>query len=258
MNSDLLTPLEEQRLAELRHFVAARAQDAAPGWQHALSGQFRRRSIRAGVALVVTAAAAAVAVLAASGGHQAIHPENVQLDGYRIHFAADGIVTIDLLDNPNLAQLSARLQADGIRAMVVDIPYGQICEEPQAKLVPGPSTYNVKKGSVYSLPGNIPGRQGGYQMQINPANLKPGESLIFGRTATQLYRVNPNRSLTPVSGGSGSGWATLLVTGTLSPCQFVPAPPEALPSGFPSLSPGTKFAMFGQETSWFVIGNRRA
>lgn len=166
------------------------------------------------------------AILAVNSGQQAIHPENVQLDGYRIHFAVDGIVTIDLLDNPNLAQLSAKLQADGIRAMVVDIPPGQICEEPQAKLAPGPSTYNVTKGGVYSLPSNIPGRQGGYQMQINPANLKPGQSLIFGHTTTQIYRVNPNRSLTPVAGGSGGGWATLLVTGTLSPCQFVPARPR--------------------------------
>jgi hypothetical protein len=256
MNSDLLTPLEEQRLAELKHVIATRTQDA-PSRLRSLSRQFRRRSVRAGVGLVVAVAAAAT-VLAVNAGHQAIHPENAQLDGYRIHFAADGIVTIDLLDNPNLAHLSAQLQADGIRAMVVDIPSGQICEEPQAKLAPGPSTYNVMRGGVYSLPGNIPGRQNGFQMQINPANLKPGQSLIFGHTKTQMYRVNPNRSLTPVAGGSGSGWATLLVTGTLSPCQFVSAPPETLPSGFPALPPGSKFATIGLETSWFVIGKQRA
>lgn len=240
--TDNLTPLQERRLAELRHYVSARALD-----DHAEPRRIpppRRPFIPALALTAVAAAVVAVAIVITSPSatpkttHQATGHNSTELTGYTVKRATDGVVTITLTDYRHTSQLSSQLQADGIPAMVVYIPPGEYCEEPDAAMVLGSHDYSMP-GGVYSLPQFLSG--GGWRMQINPSHIKPGQSLIFGISTGGWEKVTEGGSTVkvPLRGSS-----TYLVTGKLTACQYHLAPPIHNPGPPPGVGPtppaGTK------------------
>jgi hypothetical protein len=221
-----LTPLEEQRLHELSQVVAARALDAPV---HA-----RRRLIpgrgytRPALVLGAIGAAAAAAVLAFGGGPQA---QTAKLAGFTIQRADDGVVTITLTDFRHTSQLSDQLRADGIPAVVLSVPLGQICVEPDAQMVNVKPDYSMP-GGLYTIPQALPSG-GGWKMRLNPAHLKPGQTMVFGLTDAAD------------KGHGVDGSSTSVATGRLGACHFVPAPGGLNPPSPPgrhcyvnSLAPG--------------------
>ena len=218
--NDTLTPLEQQRLHELKHLVAVRALDVPSRYHRAGA---RRRHTRPAMALGTIAAAAVGAIFAFGGSGNHI---SAQLAGYSVHRADDGVVTITLTDYTDAGQLSSELKADGIPAVVYLIPLGQICREPGATQVNLKPDYSMP-GGLYSLPGFLPG--GGWTMQLNPSHLKPGQTFVFGITPggpSQLHilpGVHPGK--VTVTGGS----STYVASGHLASCQFIPAIPKSSP-----------------------------
>lgn len=229
--NDSLTPLEERRLAELRHYVSARALDTRANPRRI--PQPRRPLVPALTLTAVAATAVAVAVVMTSPSttpkttHQDTGRSSTELTGYTVKRAPDGVVTVTLTDYRHASQLSSQLQADGIPAMVVYTPPGEYCDEPDAAMVNGPRDYSMP-GGVYSEPQFLPG--GGWQMQINPSHIKPGESLLFGiiGDGKKALPAGSDTVIVPVSGSF-----TYLVTGKLTACQYHPSPNLR-----PSLRPG--------------------
>ena len=222
--NETLTQLEQERLHALKHIVAARALDAPSRYHHAGT---HRRYTRSAMALGAIAAAAAGAVFAFGGSGNHI---SAQLTGYTIHRADDGVVTITLTNYEDAGQLSSELKADGIPAVVYNIPVGQICREPDARQVNLKPDYSMP-GGLYSLPRELPG--GGWTMQLNPAHLKPGQTFVFGISPGPRW-VDVTK--VHVTGGS----STYVASGHLSSCQFVPIT-------MPSPPPGTAWATGGAE-----------
>lgn len=223
-----LTPLEQQRLHELKHVVAVRAL-SAPSRYHRAGA--RRWYTRPAIALGTIAAAAAGAVFGFGGSANNIP---AHLAGYSIHLADDGVVTITLTDYKDTAQLSSELKADGIPAVVYLIPLGEICREPGATQVNLKPDYSMP-GGLYSLPGFLPG--GGWKMQLNPSHLKPGQTFVFGITP------GPGRvDVTKVHLAGGS--STYVASGHLASCQLVPITKPAPP---PGSRPGGAWVVGGAE-----------
>jgi len=236
--NDALTRLEHERLANLRQLVATRALDVPAPSRRAWRPS--RRFVAA--ASLATAAAVSIAVAAS---HGAAPPASAKLTGFAVQRAPDGVVTITLTDYRHPSQLSSQLQADGIPAMVVYIPAGEYCEEPDAAVVNGPVDYHMPDG-LYTIPQFDGAPNGGWRMQINPSHLKPGQSLIFGISdgPDKVVMVG-NHAIH--EGGAGS--STYLVTGTLTACQYHPAPPpETAEAGkLPRLKKG--------QTLWIAEGD---
>jgi hypothetical protein len=255
-----LTPLEERRLAELRHYVSARALDASAEPDAVTKPRRvlrpRRPFVPALALAAATATAVAVAVVMTSSGavpittHQGTGTGHTgtELTGYTVKRAPDGVVTITLTDYRHTSQLSSQLQADGIPAMVVYIPAGEDCEEPDAAMVNGPRDYSMP-GGVYSLPKFL--KDSSWQMQINPSHIKPGQSLLFGISDGGKEKVTWGRKTFKVS---LSGSLTYLVTGRLTACQYHPAPPISLPSFKPTLPPGATLGTIIEEPGGITFG----
>lgn len=236
--TDSLTPLEERRLAEFRHYVSARALDQ-PASKPRRIPQPKRPFVPALALTAVAATAVAATLFIANGGTtpRTTGHSSAELTGYTVKRAPDGIVTITLTDYRNTSQLSSQLQAAGIPAVVVYVPQNEYCQEPDATPVPGPPDYSMP-GGVYTLPQFQSG--GGWRMQINPSHIKPGQSLIFGISTGKEKVTEGGRAVEIPFNGS----FTSLVTGKLTACQYHPGSPvrnPGRPSGVaPTPPPGFK------------------
>jgi hypothetical protein len=190
-----LTPLDEQRLIELKHVVAERSMADAPARRPGRAA----RVLRPVLGLAAAASAAAIALSATSGGGT---------PAFAVTKGASGIVTIKITDYSDTAQLTAELKSLGLPASVVYVPAGKYCYQAQAYVA-----LNDANG-VYSAWSGIPG---GVQLTFNPELLRPGQSIIFGLGQAVVNRLQ------------GDAVSAFVVTGHLTACQFFSLPPIAIP-----------------------------
>jgi hypothetical protein len=196
-----LTPLDEQRLVELKHIVAERSIAGSP----ARRPDRAVRVLRPVLGLAAAASAAAIALVATSGGGT---------PAFAVTKNAGGVVTIKITDYSDTAQLTAELKSLGLPASVVYVPAGKTCYQAQAWVA-----LNDVKG-VYSAWSGIPG---GVELTFNPELLRPGQSIIFGLGQAVVNRLQVDAV------------STFVVTGHLTACQFFPLPPLVIP-----ISPASK------------------
>lgn len=215
--TDSLTPLEERRLAELRHYVAARALDQPAGKPRRIP-QPRRPFVPALALTAVAAVAVAVAVVITGPGttprttHQGTGRSSTELTGYTVKRSADGIVTFTLTDFRDTTQLSQELAHLDVPVAVYYLPQDEYCYQAHARVV------GEVPASWYLATTGLPDQQG-FRIQLNPSHIKPGQTLLFG-----LGRYGPK-------GHRGAdGIATALITGQPGACKFRPARATA-PSG---------------------------
>ncbi|POM25889.1 hypothetical protein BTM25_02720 [Actinomadura rubteroloni] len=186
-----LEPFEERRLAELKAFVAARA-DAAPSR--------RPRAALAASAAALTLAASAAVALATSGGPAA--------QAYAIERKPDGVVYVRIRDGVDAGALTRQLERLGVPARVYSVPEGEVCHQPHVALVD-----DVPRG-LYGLPGGgVEGHRaaaGEMVIRMDTRLFRPGQYLLFG-----LKKQH----------GTWFNVSQYLVTGRVEPCRFVPAPP---------------------------------
>lgn len=177
-----------------------RAEDALA--ENPVAGRSPTRGRRRGLGRL----AAGLAVAAALAGGIVVGPSLVE-DGrgvtasYAVTKDERGIVTIQVRDFGDTDGLRRRLEELGVPALVDYVPEGKRCREPRAEHV-----QDIPSG-LYSLPANIPGEKGGWQMRIDTRLFRPGETFVW--------------TITPRPDGGGST-STILMKGPVKPCEFIP------------------------------------
>ncbi|MFC4005960.1 hypothetical protein ACFOY2_01910 [Nonomuraea purpurea] len=147
------------------------------------------RRLAFGLAAAVALAAGIVTVpIVTQGGVTSSYAVNLD----------DGMVTIQIRDFNDAAELERRLRELKVPATVDYVPKGMMCREPRGKHVD-----NIPRG-LYSVPENIPGESKGWQMHINAKLFGPGQTFVW-----------------TIGGNSTS---TYLMEGPVAPCEPVPAP----------------------------------
>ncbi|MDX6742327.1 hypothetical protein [Actinocorallia sp. A-T 12471] len=209
-----LAGYQERRLAELRAVVEARAAEGSA------RRRFTRRRPVWAVAVAACALGAAVVVL----------PEGAP-PAYAVTREPSGLVTVKVtervLDTRDAAALSDELARLGVPGFVFSLPERTVCAQPHAELVDLPANVYEMPDGLYTVPRNLPGEDGGWQITINPAHFRPGQVLVWTLTTSGIFNPRGQRV------GSATSTGTYLTTGRVIPCA-----PRPVPSDHPAGSTG--------------------
>jgi hypothetical protein len=195
------TNFEDRLLVELRAVVAERpAATPAPA---------KRASSR----LVLSGAATAAA--AAAGASVFVLGAGSATPAFAVDRQADGDVSVTINRLSDAPELEAKLRAAGVPAVVDYTPAGKTCRQPRGT---APSGSSGKAAAVSGA------KRTGSAIASTPS----------GATTFTITRgsVTPGETLVVMTSGGGDGPTSLgiaIVSGAVSPCELVDAPPLPAP-----------------------------
>ena len=193
-----MSNFEERLLGELRTLVAERPVERgqrSPLW-------LRPRLVLVGGLAAMLAAAAAAGVFFFSAGTQA---------AYAVTKNADGTVTVEIDSLTDAAGLEAKLQADGVNAVVEYLPAGKMCRRPWFTPAGRDAGGGMQQSSV--------GRTGDGSTRFTISGDRPAGTKLVITTQT--------------GPGNETALGIANAQGDVPPCQVVDAPAGAGPLGGP-------------------------